>query len=98
MTLVITGPSMAVFFFSFRIILGRRVCAGILARRKQLLRLMAYFTTLTSLCFVYPAYQIITHAATGTRYELPLILLLPVIKLVVQNIIARTIDNVDMIP
>ncbi|KAG3167621.1 hypothetical protein PI126_g3751 [Phytophthora idaei] len=74
-----------------------------------------YVVSITSICVVvgipvipqqfmaviYPAYQVLFHAANtiNTSYQLPVILLLPVIKLVVKNIALRCVTHMeDMMP
>ncbi|KAG2822766.1 hypothetical protein PC112_g10803 [Phytophthora cactorum] len=74
-----------------------------------------YVVSITSICVVvgipvipqqfmaviYPAYQVLFHAANtiNTSYQLPVILLLPVIKLVVKNIALRCVTHLeDMMP
>ncbi|RLN65951.1 hypothetical protein BBJ28_00017497 [Nothophytophthora sp. Chile5] len=51
------------------------------------------------MAFVYPAYQVLFQAMINTPYKLLVILLLPVIKLIVKNIILHCVTHMeDMMP
>eukprot|EP00644_Phytophthora_capsici_P001147 jgi/Phyca11/129617/e_gw1.86.98.1 len=48
---------------------------------------------------LYPGYQLLFKTATATYYELPVLLLLPVIKILLKNLVALSLkDLVDLIP
>ncbi|OWZ03201.1 hypothetical protein PHMEG_00025109 [Phytophthora megakarya] len=83
----------------FRIVIGARIFKQMLAHRFQLERYMAFITIQFTLVFLYPAYEALFHVAEGTRYQLLAILLLPVIKVAVKNMVLRCTKHLeDMMP
>ncbi|KAG7376231.1 hypothetical protein PHYPSEUDO_013994 [Phytophthora pseudosyringae] len=83
----------------FRIVIGARIFHQILAHRSQLERYMAFITIQLTLVLLYPAYEALFHVAEGTRYQLLVILLLPVVKVVLKNMVLRcTMQLEDMMP
>ncbi|GMF27489.1 unnamed protein product [Phytophthora fragariaefolia] len=83
----------------FRLVMGARIFHRMLARRDQLVRYMAFVTIQFSLLFLYPAYETLFRITRGTQYQLPVILLLPVIKVFAKNMVLRcTIHVEDMTP
>ncbi|RLN87525.1 hypothetical protein BBJ28_00025965 [Nothophytophthora sp. Chile5] len=92
------------FFFtllivSFRAVVGRRAFGEMMTHRDQLLRFQLFLSAQTLMTVVYPAYQILFRAASETGYELIAILLLPVIKLIMKNLVSLSIGHMeDMMP
>ncbi|KAG2808797.1 hypothetical protein PC129_g15239 [Phytophthora cactorum] len=83
----------------FRIVIGTRIFYRMLAQRFQLERYMAFITIQFTLVLLYPAYEAVFHVAEETWYHFLVILLLPVIKVVVKNMVLRcTIHLEDMMP
>ncbi|GMF59559.1 unnamed protein product [Phytophthora fragariaefolia] len=67
--------------------------------RDQLLRFTNFVSVQTTMIFVYPAYEALYRAAKGSRYQVPVILLLPMMKVVLKNIMLRfTMHMEDMTP
>ncbi|RLN26451.1 hypothetical protein BBJ28_00008905 [Nothophytophthora sp. Chile5] len=92
------------FFFtlliiSFRAVVGRRAFGEMMTHSDQLLRLQLFLSAQTLMTVVYPAYQTLFRAASETGYELIAILLLPVIKLIMKNLVSLSIGHMeDMMP
>jgi hypothetical protein len=82
-----------------RIIAGREVFTKIIQERYQALQFFRFITVQMLLSLAYPAYQVLFEVAAGTSFELPVILLLPAIKLVLKNLLSHTIPHLeDMLP
>ncbi|RLN91609.1 hypothetical protein BBJ28_00010020 [Nothophytophthora sp. Chile5] len=65
----------------------------------KLTRYISFIATQKFMGMVYPVYQLLFHAASNTRYISPVILLLPVLKLVMKNIVLRCTKHMeDMTP
>ncbi|POM73232.1 Hypothetical protein PHPALM_9936 [Phytophthora palmivora] len=80
-------------------VMGKAVIREVLTHREQLLRFGSFIASRQFMVVIYPAYQVLFHAATGTDYQLPIILLLPVIKLIVKNIALQCVAHMeDMMP
>ncbi|KAJ8537393.1 hypothetical protein ON010_g13204 [Phytophthora cinnamomi] len=83
----------------FRLVTGARIFRQMLTHPDQLLRYMTFVTIQLTLLFTYPAYEALFRTAQGTQYQLPVILLLPVIKVFFKNMVLRcTVHLEDMMP
>ncbi|KAJ8576471.1 hypothetical protein ON010_g2740 [Phytophthora cinnamomi] len=80
---------------SFRVIIGRRIIHDILAHHGQLTRYLYFVNAKCLLIFVYPAYEALFHAAHGTRYQVFVILLMPVIKIALKSIMRRRTAHME---
>ncbi|KAG1694343.1 hypothetical protein DVH05_005041 [Phytophthora capsici] len=88
-----------VLVISSRIVIGSRLIRQILAREGQLTRYLHFVNAKCLLIFVYPAYEALFHAAHGTHYQIFAILLLPVLKIILKNIMwRRTTHMEDLTP
>lgn len=84
---------------AFRLIVGQVVFNRILAQNYQGLQYFQFISVQMLLSVVYPAYQVLFGVAANSHYELPVILLLSVMKLLMKNLLARTILHLeDMLP
>ncbi|RLN26426.1 hypothetical protein BBJ28_00021871 [Nothophytophthora sp. Chile5] len=84
---------------SFRAIAGRRVIREMLARKDQMITFVSFLCAQELMAVIYPAYQVLFQATINTPYKLPVILLLPLIKLIVKNIVLRCVTHMeDMMP
>ncbi|POM63882.1 Hypothetical protein PHPALM_20662 [Phytophthora palmivora] len=84
---------------SVRIIIGMSIIRQILARGDQLTRYLHFVNAKCLLIFIYPAYEALFHAAHGTHYQLLVILLLPLMKMALKNMMRRrTAHMEDMTP
>ncbi|KAG1698668.1 hypothetical protein DVH05_014625 [Phytophthora capsici] len=83
----------------FRVVMGGVIFRTMLARRFQLERYMAFITIQFTLVLVYPAYEALFHVAEGTSFQLPVILFLPMIKVIAKNMVLRCTKHLeDMMP
>eukprot|EP00644_Phytophthora_capsici_P013096 jgi/Phyca11/101253/e_gw1.5.616.1 len=83
----------------FRVVMGGVIFRTMLARRFQLERYMAFITIQFTLVLVYPAYEALFRVAEGTSYQLPVILFLPMIKVIAKNMVLRCTKHLeDMMP
>ncbi|KAG6972599.1 hypothetical protein JG688_00003898 [Phytophthora aleatoria] len=88
-----------VLIIAFRVIIGTRIIHQILAHRGQLTRYLHFVNAKCLLIFIYPAYEALFHAAHGTHYQNLVILLLPVMKIGLKNIMRRRTAHLeDMTP
>ncbi|KAG2914176.1 hypothetical protein PC116_g3476 [Phytophthora cactorum] len=86
---------------SICVVVGIPVIRKVLQHKKRLFRFGCFIAAQQFMAVIYPAYQVLFHAANtiNTSYQLPVILLLPVIKLVVKNIALRCVTHLeDMMP
>ncbi|KAL4158818.1 hypothetical protein PRNP1_004592 [Phytophthora ramorum] len=94
----------AVFFaqlgFCFFIVLGKATFLEIWTQRKNLLCFLGFLSAQVTLVLVYPFYQVLFQAASeNMNYELAALLLLPIIKSAMKNIVSFTISRMeDMVP
>ncbi|ETL99943.1 hypothetical protein L917_03291 [Phytophthora nicotianae] len=88
-----------VSFTSICVVLGIPVMRKVLRHKKRLFRFGCFIAAQQFMAVIYPAYQVLFHAVNSTSYQLPVILLLPVIKLIVKNIALRCVTHMeDMMP
>jgi len=88
-----------ILVLSFRLVAGGRVFREIAGRRDQLVRFLKFASVQMSMTMIYPAYQVLFQATNNTQWELPVLLLLPAMKLVLKNVFVRTFAaKEDMIP
>ncbi|RLN91608.1 hypothetical protein BBJ28_00010019 [Nothophytophthora sp. Chile5] len=83
----------------FSATVGLRVIRGMVSNWSLLVKYSNFISAQQLMAIVYPMYQALFHAAKNTDYQLPAILLLPVIKLVVKNITLHCVTHMeDMLP
>ncbi|ETM55103.1 hypothetical protein L914_01638 [Phytophthora nicotianae] len=82
-----------------RFIVGKHIVHEMVAHSDQLIRYVIFVCAQVTLAFVYPSYESLFRAAEGTQYQMLVILLLPIIKVAVKNMMLRcTAHMEDMIP
>jgi hypothetical protein len=87
------------FVGGFRAIGGKGVIRKMLSNKERLVRHVSFVSAQLVLSIVYPVYQVVFNLALDSHFEIPVILLLPLLKLVMKNILLRTITHVeDMMP
>ncbi|KAG6961281.1 hypothetical protein JG688_00009181 [Phytophthora aleatoria] len=83
----------------FTIIAGKQCIREILQHTKEVTTFVLYICTQMLMPLVYPIYEVMFYAASDTAYEIPVILLLPVIKIVMKYVIASSLNAMeDMMP
>ncbi|KAE9017872.1 hypothetical protein PF011_g6510 [Phytophthora fragariae] len=89
------------FAVAFYAVAGAEVVGKILKlTQRQRLRTFNNFSTvqIVMVC-IYPVYQVLFDVANHTQYELPVLLVLPLLKNVLKSVFASTIlDMEDTIP
>ncbi|KAG7388230.1 hypothetical protein PHYPSEUDO_012888 [Phytophthora pseudosyringae] len=85
---------------SFRVVVGDHVFREILAQRAQLYAFIGFLSAQMALLLVYPFYQVLFRAASeNVEYELAAILLLPIIKSAMKNLVSLSISHMeDLVP
>ncbi|KAL3665614.1 hypothetical protein V7S43_009648 [Phytophthora oleae] len=84
---------------SLRIAVGARAFQQICSRQEQLQRLNKLGALQSLLCAAYPAYQVLFKHASHTSYELPMLLFLPLFKILMRIIFWLAASHKeDMIP
>jgi len=81
------------------IMVGGGVFREMVAHPDQLIRYIVFVCAQVMVAFVYPLYEFCFRAVEGSRYQLPVILLSPIVKVAVKNVMLRcTKEMEDMIP
>ncbi|GMF42074.1 unnamed protein product [Phytophthora lilii] len=84
---------------SVRLIVGGKILHEMLAHSDQLIRYIIFVCAQVFVAIAYPCYESLFRAAEGSRYQMLVILLLPVLKVAVKNLLLRCTSHMeDMIP
>ncbi|KAL7687839.1 hypothetical protein Plhal304r1_c021g0075401 [Plasmopara halstedii] len=97
--LVLPPPFYVLLIIMVRLVIGRHDFSGMLTNRAQVSRCLRFVCAQTSTVFIFPLYEILFSFAEGTIYRLPVIFLLPVIKVALKNLVlyfAKSLE--DMAP
>ncbi|KAG6944569.1 hypothetical protein JG687_00017791, partial [Phytophthora cactorum] len=70
-----------------RFVVGNHILHEMIAHSDQLIRYIIFVCAQVTLGFVYPSYESLFRAEEGTRYQMLMILLLPMIKVAVKNML-----------
>ncbi|KAG3103487.1 hypothetical protein PI125_g13837 [Phytophthora idaei] len=82
-----------------RFVVGNHILHEMISHSDQLTRYIIFVCAQVTLGFVYPSYESLFRAVEGTRYQMLMILLLPMIKVAVKNMLLRcTAHMEDMVP
>ncbi|KAG7392176.1 hypothetical protein PHYPSEUDO_001899 [Phytophthora pseudosyringae] len=79
----------------FRVIMGGRCMQLLLERRGQFIKYMNFLYAQIVMMFLYPVYEMLFRFAEGSRYQVVVILLLPVIKVLIKNVVLRCTAHVE---
>eukprot|EP00644_Phytophthora_capsici_P001145 jgi/Phyca11/556294/estExt2_Genewise1Plus.C_PHYCAscaffold_860051 len=99
--IVLTIISLYVLLFAvlFRIIAGKKVFSQMAKYPNEFLLLVSFSGSQSVMAVTYAAYGVLFEHITDTNFELPVILLLPVIKVIMKNLVSLPIAHMkDMIP
>ncbi|KAL3667559.1 hypothetical protein V7S43_007113 [Phytophthora oleae] len=89
----------ALLIISVRLVVGGQVFRAMRTHSDQSIRYIIFVSAQVLVAFVYPTYESLFHLAKGTRFHLLVILLLPVIKVAVKNLMLRCTTRMeDMVP
>ncbi|KAF1772913.1 hypothetical protein GQ600_24129 [Phytophthora cactorum] len=84
---------------SYRLVLGTQILHQMIENRDQLIRYSSFVAAQNVMVLTYPAYETLFRVAKGSLYQLPVILLLPFIKVAVKNMVLRCMASMeDMLP
>ncbi|CAI5700783.1 unnamed protein product [Peronospora effusa] len=99
MVLTIMTLFVLVFIVLFRIIVGKQTFSQMATHKEQLILLVSFSGSQCVMAFTYAAYEVLFEHVTGTFFELPVVLLLPVIKVIMKKVVSLAIVHMeDMIP
>jgi hypothetical protein len=93
--LILTPICNTLHIIAFRIIMGGQVVRQLMRQRVQLVKYLNFFYAQISMMFIYPVYELLFRFAEGSRYQLLVILLLPVIKVLIKNVVLRCTAHVE---
>lgn len=99
--IVLTIISLYVLLFAvlFRIIAGKKVFSQMAKYPNEFLLLVSFSGSQSIMAVTYAAYGVLFEHITDTNFELPVILLLPAIKVIMKNLVSLPIAHMkDMIP
>eukprot|EP00644_Phytophthora_capsici_P000563 jgi/Phyca11/99661/e_gw1.4.272.1 len=82
-------PLAWIFLLLLCAVVGVRAFCRILSRRDQLRRINNVSWLLMLMCVGYPAFQVLFNHASQTIYELPVLLVLPVLKILMKRLYAH---------
>jgi hypothetical protein len=97
--LFVPPPFYVMLVVMIRLVVGARAFQEMLKDRVQVDRCVRFVCAQTSTVFISPVYEMLFTAAQGTPFHLPVILLLPVIKVALKNLVlhfAKALE--DMAP
>ncbi|GMF21087.1 unnamed protein product [Phytophthora lilii] len=95
MIIVMTPAFLVLLMGSMRAILGPTIFQNIVRNKAQFWRYTNAVYVQVLMAVTYPTYQALFNTVSGSAYELPVFLLLPVIKLVLKNLVALCLVGVD---
>eukprot|EP00644_Phytophthora_capsici_P001136 jgi/Phyca11/129692/e_gw1.86.45.1 len=97
---LVLAPIFYVFLtISVRLVVGGQVFRAMRTHSDQSIRYILFVGTQVLVAFVYPSYESLFHLAKGTRFQFLVILLLPILKVAVKNLMLRCTRRMeDMIP
>ncbi|KAG7398216.1 hypothetical protein PHYBOEH_011461 [Phytophthora boehmeriae] len=93
--LTMTPTFYPVLIALFYAIVGLPVIREILNHSDTLQQYKKYSRAQQVMAIIYPAYQVLFHAARRTKYELPVTFLLPVIKLFLKTNVQRHLSHME---
>jgi hypothetical protein len=79
----------------FRLVMGGQAVRQLMLQRAQLVKYMNFLYAQIVMMFLYPVYELLFRSAEGSRYQLLVILLLPVIKVLIKNVVLRCTAHVE---
>lgn len=79
----------------FCVFVPRDVIREMLKHYDHIVRYLKFTAALQAMAIIYPIYQTLFHYVHKTKFELPVMLLLPIIKLVLKNVIMRTATHIE---
>ncbi|EGZ13730.1 hypothetical protein PHYSODRAFT_335469 [Phytophthora sojae] len=88
-----------IYLISLRIVVGAEAIERTKAQPEQFKRFLNNLHAQVAMMFVYPIYEVLFRTAEGSHYQLLVILLLPVIRVFLKNIVRKSMMHAeDMVP
>lgn len=88
-----------VMMVSFCVVVGTKAVREIVRDTQHTFRFIGFIGTQQLMAVICPMYQVLFHAVAGTKYALPVIVLLPCIKLMVKYAALRCVTHKeDLMP
>ncbi|KAG1698872.1 hypothetical protein DVH05_014256 [Phytophthora capsici] len=75
--------------------MGSHVIQLLLERREQLVKYLHFMYAQILMLFIYPLYELLFRFSEGSRYQLLVILLLPIMKVLVKNVVLRCTAHLE---
>ncbi|EGZ12706.1 hypothetical protein PHYSODRAFT_517031 [Phytophthora sojae] len=99
MSIVMVPPLLAIVAISLRIAFGTQTFKKMVSHHAQIFGFVLFIMAQAATLVIYPVYQVLFNAVTDTKFELPVLFLLPIIKILMKNVVAESIDYMeDMMP
>ncbi|EGZ18234.1 hypothetical protein PHYSODRAFT_501338 [Phytophthora sojae] len=99
MILTIISLYVTLFAGFFWLIVGKDVISEMGKHTDELILAVSFSGSQCMMAFVYAFYAVLFDHAANTHFEVPVILLLPIIKIIMKNLVSRTIVHMkDMAP
>ncbi|OWZ19038.1 Ubiquitin-specific protease [Phytophthora megakarya] len=98
-SIIMVPPLLVIVAVSLRVAFGASGFNSMLEHPAQMFGFVLFIFAQALTLLIYPVYQVLFDAVVNTRYELSVMMLLPLVKLITKNIVASSIDHMeDMIP
>ncbi|GMF63847.1 unnamed protein product [Phytophthora fragariaefolia] len=99
MSLVMVPPLLVIVAVALRISYGRDGFKKLLAHPAQMYGFVLFIFAQALTLIIYPLYQVLFSASINSHYELSVMLLLPIVKMMTKNVVASSIYYMeDMLP
>ncbi|KAL3667585.1 hypothetical protein V7S43_007139 [Phytophthora oleae] len=99
--IILTIISLYVLLFAalFRIVAGKQIFSQMAKYPNEFILLVSFSASQSIMAVTYAAYGVLFEHMINTNFELPVILLLPVIKVIMKNLVSLPIAHMkDMVP
>ncbi|KAE9083952.1 hypothetical protein PF007_g21696 [Phytophthora fragariae] len=99
MILTIISVYVMVFALLFLLVAGKEAFSEMAKHPDELILTVGFSGSQSVMAFVYAGYAVLFAHVAGTHFEVPVILLLSIIKIIMKNLVSRTIVHMkDMVP
>ncbi|KAJ8566782.1 hypothetical protein ON010_g6344 [Phytophthora cinnamomi] len=99
MSIVMVPPLLVFVAVTLRIAFGAQAFKKMISHHAQIFGFVLFIMAQATTLVIYPVYQVLFNAIANTKFELPVLFLLPIIKIIMKNVVAESIDYMeDMMP
>ncbi|KAJ8566778.1 hypothetical protein ON010_g6343 [Phytophthora cinnamomi] len=99
MSLLMVPPLLAIVAVALRVSFGSNGFKKMLEHPAQMYGFVLFIFAQALTLIIYPIYQVLFSASVNTRFELSVMMLLPIVKMIIKNIVASSIYYMeDMLP